>query len=83
MLFSAATMDTGVHEDNNRGRATTTFHNLLAALRCLAQVSKQGQIFACKGRTQKAPAAHMEAGGNERDTVKPLHKKDTWTGYFL
>ena len=24
----------------------------------------------------------MEAGGNERDTVKPLRKKDTWTGYF-
>ena len=37
-------------------------------------MTKQGQMLACRGHTEMASAAHMEAGGNEWDTVKPLHK---------
>ena len=38
------------------------------------KLSKQQQACAYTGHTEKASAAHMEAGGNEWDTVKPLHK---------
>ena len=37
-------------------------------------MSQQDQIFACRGHTEKASAAHMKAGGNEWDTVMSLHK---------